>query len=148
MIKLRVEGLKDLEQSLIELPKATSRNVVLRSLTLYAKRIASLASRLAPDDPGTRGKDLKSSIATQTVSARQRESSVEVAISWLKRIRHGGFQEMGSANNSPHPFLRPAFDENVPVVIAGLKQDLAAELEKARQRIARKAERLAAKMKT
>lgn len=45
---LRVEGLKDLEAALKELPKATGRNVIRRALTTAAQPIAQTAASNAP----------------------------------------------------------------------------------------------------
>jgi len=53
-------------------------------------------------------------------------------------------QEFGTVHNGPHPFLRPAWDAEKDKVLAGLKDDLWAEIEKAAKRIARKAAKAAA----
>lgn len=145
---IKIEGLKECDAALQELPKSTSRGVLTRVLKKEGQPIANDASRFAPDDPSTHGEaNLKTNILVQTVPARERESHVEVAIGPSRKAFHGQFQEFGAAQHGPHPFMRPAWDKNVMGVIAGIRDRLADEIEKTRKRIARKAELLAAKMK-
>jgi HK97 gp10 family phage protein len=145
--KFKVEGLKELEEALKELPRATARNVLLRTLKKEAKPIADAASQLAPDDPRTKGKDLRESILIASVPAKKRESDVEVAVGPATRAFYGAFQEFGAPQHGPKPFLRPAGDQNVMGVLKGIRNTLADEIEKVRKRIAKKAEREAAKLK-
>ena len=64
------------------------------------------------------------------------------------RAFYGLFGEFGTVNHPPHPFMRPAWDELTPEpMISMIGETLAEEIEKARSRLARKAEREAAKMK-
>lgn len=46
--KVKIEGLKELEAALKELPKATGRNVIRRALTTAAQPVAELARANAP----------------------------------------------------------------------------------------------------
>lgn len=141
----KLEGLKELETALLELPEATSKSVQLRTLKKEAQPIADLAARLAPDDPKTGGKDLHTSILVRAVPVRQRTSATEVAVGPSRKTFWGLFQELGTANHAPHPFLRPAFDSLVMSVMNNIGSRLKEEIEKTRQRLARKAEREAAK---
>ncbi len=143
----KVEGLAELDAVLRELPKATARNVLLRTLKKEAQPIADAAAQLAPDDPATGGKDLHSSMLVRAVSAKQRESDVEVAIGPSRTTFYGMFQEFGTAHHRAHPFLRPAWDANVMGVLAKIRNTLAEEIDKAVARLAKKAARDAAKMK-
>src|SRR5690606_8122518 len=63
---LRIDGLKELDKALGDLPKATARNVLHRTLRKAGAPIAEEASRLAPDDPATQAPDLHTSIAVST----------------------------------------------------------------------------------
>lgn len=59
-----LEGLKELEDAIKELPKATGRNVIRRALTRAAQPMAAAASAIAPKGPtGT----LKQSIVVSKV---------------------------------------------------------------------------------
>jgi HK97 gp10 family phage protein len=141
-----VEGLKELDNALGELPKATARNVLLRVLKGEGAPITETAKQLAPDDPRTGGKDLHTSIVMKTTKARKRVQAVEVEIGPTTAKFYGIFHEFGTAKMAAHPFMRPAFDGQVSRVLAGIKDRLREEIEKARARLARKAAREAAKM--
>lgn len=142
-----IEGLAELDEALRELPRATSRNVLLRTLKEQAQPIADEGSRLAPR---LTGKLAESYAVSSKLTKRQRVakgSDVEVYVgptSHPKSIQ----TEFGNVHQAAHPHLRPAFDSNVHKVLDGIKKTLSDEIEKARQRLARKAERLAAKMRS
>lgn len=147
----RVEGLSDLDNTLKELPKATARSVLTSTLKTAAKPIQEAAAILAPDDPKTGGKDLHSSILISAAAGSRgknsKESDVEVYIGPAKGKFYGLFNEFGTAFMGAHPFMRPAFDGKVMQTLNSIKDILADKIEKARIRLARKAEREAAKMK-
>lgn len=143
----RIDGLKELDTALKELPQAVAKNVLLRTLKLEGEPIRQTASELAPDDPRTGGKDLHTSIIIAATPVRDRESDVEVSIGPSRKTFWGLFQELGTARHAPQPFMRPAFDSKVMLVLHGIRDRLAEEIEKARKRLARKAERDAASMK-
>lgn len=143
----KIEGLAELDEALSELPKATARNVLLRTLKEQGAPIRETGERLAPRDKG----GLKASYTVgQKLSRRQKsmnkkESAVEVYIGPGPAAK-GVQTEFGNAHQAAQPHLRPAFDSNVSKVLEGIKTTLAEQIEKARQRIAKKAERLAAKI--
>lgn len=143
----KIEGLADLDRALTELPKATARNVLMRTLKEQGQPIKDDGERLAPRLTG----GLKESYTVGTkLSRRQKsqnrkESDVEVYIGpgpAAKSVQ----TEFGNAHQAAQPHLRPAFDGNVQKVLKGIKDSLSDQIEKARQRLARKAERLAAKI--
>lgn len=143
----KIEGLKELDGALSELPKATARNVLVRVLKEQGKPIRDDGERNAPRDKG----GLKASYTVGTkLSKRQKsqnvkESMVEVYIGpgpSAKSIQ----TEFGNAHQAAHPHLRPAFDSNVQRVLNGIKDSLADEIEKARSRLAKKTARIAAKI--
>jgi HK97 gp10 family phage protein len=63
---IRLEGLKELETALKELPKATGKNVIRRTLILAAQPIADQARAMAPVGPPRPG-ELKKSIALSRI---------------------------------------------------------------------------------
>lgn len=144
--RFKVEGLKELEEALRELPKATGKNVLRRALLKAGEPIASSAAALAPR---LRGK-LQMSIGTGTkLSRRQKrlhrpESTVEVFVG-AGALVQAITQEFGTVNHPAKPFMRPAWDGNKTKALDTIRDDLAEEIEKARQRLARKAARIAAK---
>lgn len=144
----KIEGLSDLDRALSELPKATARNVLLRTLKEHGEPIRADGEANAPK--GEQGSAETYTVSTK-LTKRQRkqhkkESHVEVYIgpgadpAMLQ-------QEFGNAHHGPQPHLRPAWDSNVQRVLQGITKSLADQIEKARKRLARKAEREAAKMR-
>lgn len=172
---MKVEGLKDLERALHELPRATGGNVLKRAILAPAKVFADRARELAPEDTGK----LKNEIAVgkpkiisagkaafaraMSEGATRAEAGLAaraanaaaggagrhavVQVGPTHRAFYGLFGEFGTVNHPPHPFMRPAWDELSPQMPGMVADTLAEEIEKTRVRLARKAERAAAKMK-
>lgn len=143
-----IEGLSDLVDALQELPKATEKNVLKRVLIKAAQPIANAFAGAVKVRTG----HLKRTIGVGTkLTKRQKalskkESAVEVyAGAGGDPAAH--LEEFGSAHNKPRPALRPAWDGNKQTAFESLRDDLAAEIDKAVQRRARKAAKLAAQMK-
>jgi hypothetical protein len=78
----KIEGLRECEEALRELPKATGKNAVKRALLRAAEPIAEAWGRLTPVFRGT----LKGSVGAGTKLSRrqkaqhQKESAVEVFV--------------------------------------------------------------------
>ncbi len=143
-----VEGLKELDDALLELPKATARAVLVRTLKKEGQPIADSGEALAPKLTGGLA---TSYTVTQKLSRRQKslnrkQSDVEVYIGPGPAPK-GVQTEFGNAHQRAEPHLRPAWDGNVMKVLDGIRNTLAGEIEKTRARIAKKAERLASQMK-
>lgn len=147
--RVKVEGLRELEQNLRELPKATARNVLRRVLIKRAEPMAETMRSLVPDDPATpETVDLKGSIGVGIkLSKRQArlhrkenkddKQFAEVFVGAGPKP-HAHLQEFGSMNNSPHPFVRPAWDQHKDAILEGIKDDLWTEINKAAKRYASK----------
>ena len=168
-IEVSIEGLKELEEALKELPKATGKNVLRRAMTNAANPIAEAARGMAPVKTGK----LKESIAVSRVrfssgsagkrafaEAMARGASRSEAAGAAKAANVGAdsdvttsavvvvgpgrhpqaiFQEFGTVHNSPRAFMRPAWDTNKMNALETIKVELANEIEKARARLAKKA---------
>jgi len=149
---IQIEGLKELDKAFSELPRATGKSVLRRVLMKRAQSIADEAQRLAPRSEGQRTIHLQDTLAASTkLSRRQakehkKESAVEV-FAGAGALPQAHLQEFGTSHHAPQPFMRPAWDSGKNAALDGIRDDLASEIEKARKRLARKAERLAAKMK-
>lgn len=166
-ITVGVSGFRDLDLALSELPKATARNVLRRALINAATPFAAAAAAAAPDDPKTTGFDLHTSVkAGDKLSRRQqRVRSGQAGTSFVPGV---GFRrpkaeffaeayvgagplpqahlsEFGSSRQKPRPWLRPSWAAWRDRVLASITRALADEIERARQRLARKAARAAAK---
>ncbi len=144
----KIEGLKELDEALKELPKATGKNVLKRVLLKAGQPIADAAAARAPRLKGK----LQMSIGTGTkLSRRQKklhkpESTVEVFVG-AGALVQAITQEFGTVNHPAQPFMRPAWDGGQTGALTSLRDDLAEEIEKARVRLVRKAARIAAKNK-
>ncbi|MET3925553.1 HK97-gp10 family putative phage morphogenesis protein [Devosia sp. 2618] len=147
-LTMRVSGLRELDVALGELPKATSRNVGRRVLMKAGQPIADAAARLAPDDPATGGKDLKSSIVVGTKLTRRQASSHRKKTKNDKAFSEAFVgtkdpaavqQEFGNERHGPQSFMRPAWDQEKGAALDIVKAELGAEISKAAKRLARRA---------
>lgn len=146
-----LEGFSELDTALGEFSKSTARGVLRRVLLKSGKPMADTMKALAPDDPGTGGGDLKSSIAVSTkLSERQakmhrRQTRNDKAFAEVfvgagpDPAAHN--QEFGNVNHGPQAFARPAWDQHQRETLDIIKSELAAEIEKTAKRMARRAAR-------
>jgi HK97 gp10 family phage protein len=138
----KVDGLKALQTALQELPKATGRNVMQRTLIKAAKPIEAAAIAKVPVATG----QLKESITTSTRLTRrqrgqhQKRSLVEV---FVGSSSIGTLVEYGTHDTAPQPFMRPAFDGNKQQALNIIKTEMGTEIAKAAQRLAKKAAKAA-----
>ncbi|MFN8996384.1 MAG: HK97-gp10 family putative phage morphogenesis protein [Pseudomonadota bacterium] len=141
-VRVRVEGLAEMDRALGELPKATGRNVLRRVGRARLEPIIEDAAKRAPRLFG----NLNDSITVSTKRPRRhrKESEVEV-YGGPTSLPQAHLQEFGTRHHGPQPFMRPAWDAGKDELLEGLAEDLANEIEKAAQRIARKQARLIAK---
>lgn len=153
---VKVEGLRELDAALGELPKATARNTLVRVGKKRLQPIADRANQLAPDDPNTPG-GLHTSFVVSTklnkrqASMKRREIRKGITDKNFAEVHAGTNdpagvqQEFGNQNHGPQPMLRPAWDEGKGGLLPGLGQDLWDEIEKSAKRLAARAARLANK---
>jgi HK97 gp10 family phage protein len=141
MPTFHIDGLKELAEAMAEeLPKATSTNVVKRALGRAADPIEQDAQAAAPH---LTGKLQRSFTTSSKLSPHQREvtvkeSKVEVYVGPAALVQ-AITSEFGTAHQAPRPFMRPAWDNNKLGALNSIKEDLEDEINKARDRIARKA---------
>lgn len=171
-LTVKVEGLRELDRALGELPKATGRNVLKRALMKAGGPMAEHARRLAPFDEG----DLRKSIAvspklgtkagtSEFAAAMQAGLGKDAAVRAMRDARRAAagsqsfaevyvgagrnpqahLQEFGTVHHAAQPFLRPAFESEKRGALVIFKVELEQEIAKAAKRLARKAARLAAK---
>ena len=151
MVKIRVEGLKELDRALGQLKPSTGKNVL--------RRVARKALQPIIDDAKTKvhvqSGDTRDSLAVSTRLSRSQaaihkklvrgdRSSVEMfaGVGAHLFVPQGVWEEFGftrrGKRHGPHPFLRPAWDSGKMKVLTDIKQDLWAEIRKAANRAARK----------
>lgn len=150
--RVRVEGLRELDTALGELPKALARGVLRRVGLKALQPVAETMAALAPDDPDTGAPDLRTSIRVGTkLSPRQArmnrkredKSFVEVYAGVGPEAPQGVLQEFGTLTNPPQPFARPAWDQEKASVLETVKRDLGGEIEKTAKRLAKRQAKLA-----
>lgn len=149
MLTFKLEGLEQTVSNLGDLARATQRNAVLRTLLKAGEPTATLAASLAPRERGI----LSFSMAVTNQLTRRhkseqrnRPSEVEVYIGpagGMGALYYASAQEFGSLANMPHPYLRPAWESTKETVLGLIVSGLSAEVDRAAQRAARKAARLA-----
>ncbi len=144
---IRVEGLKQLDKALGQLPRATGKNVLRRVARQALEPIIADAKTKVHETSG----DTKRSLAVSTrLSHRQKalhkklvrgdKSSVEMFAGAGSHhfVPQAIFEEFGTVKQGAHPFLRPAWDGGKMRALNGIKKDLWAEIQKAAKRVARK----------
>ncbi len=115
--KFRIEGLKELDKALGELPRATGKNVLRR----VARKALEPIIESAKTKVHVRSGRLRDSLAVSTkLSRRQKslhkklvrgdKSSVEMfaGAGAHSFVPQGIIEEFGGKFQTPHPFLRPA----------------------------------------
>lgn len=167
-VRLKIEGLADLEKSLDNLSKAVGRNVLRRSMRKAAEPMAEMARELAPVRTGKLRESIKfGSLLNGSQRKLQRKLTLEertaielfLGPSYVKgsggRVGHlvefgtkphlngGLFPGTMHPGTAPQPFMRPAFDAEARPTIDRLGPILWSEIEKAAARAARKAARAA-----
>lgn len=140
-VKVHVEGLRDLEKALQQLPKANAKAVLRRTLKEAGEPVAKTARALAPEHMG----HLRESIDVSTkLSGRQRklhkkESPVEMFIGpGPDPAAH--LQEFGTGpGQQAQPFLRPAWDQHKSQVLDTIANRTWYEIEQTAARLAKRA---------
>lgn len=139
MITVKVEGLKELEGALRQLPKALSRRAMQDILVKAGQPVADHASGIAPKRSG----ELQKSIAVSPhLTKRQQSQSpkisdVEAYIGVGKSLPQGIFMEFGTSHHGPKPFMRPAWDAKWRSVLEEIKKNMWAVIAKTAERAGR-----------
>jgi HK97 gp10 family phage protein len=165
-MKIKIEGLQEIQAALQDLSKATAKNVVKRVLLKRAQPIVEAARTRAPVRTGrlrdsiiaqARGgnagkaafaKAMQGGASRAEAGKAAREanratgSTVEVVIGPHDGAFYASLVEFGTEHSSPKPFMRPAWDAGKIKILDGVGDDMWAEIEKT---LARQAKRLAKK---
>lgn len=141
--RFRIDGLRETERALSELPRATAKNVTRRVLRRRAQPIERAAAANAPTLSGALKEDVKTgtklSRRQAAMNRRLGRSEVEVHVGVADPA--GVQTEFGNEHQEAQPWLRPAWDANWRGVLDGIADDLWDETRKAADRLARKAAR-------
>lgn len=148
-VTLKLEGLEQTNANLLELSKATSRNVLKRVLLAAGEPVANAAAQLAPTKTGRLAFSL--SVSTQLTrrqrQARPKENEAEAYIGPAGgngALNYASFTEFGTIDTPANPFMRPAWESNRGIALGLIHSGLIREVDRAAARAARKVARLAA----
>lgn len=133
----KVEGFKELDKALEELPPAAAKGVLRRAGRAGLGPMDAAWRRRAPHDDW----DLEQSGGVGSNINRRgyrRESDVEV-FAGPGNNPQAVQQEFGNRNHPPQPFMRPAWEETREPALEIVKDELAVEIDKAAARARRKA---------
>ena len=148
---VKIEGLRELDAALTDLvngvggSRATGKNVLKRTLIAAARPIEEAAAANAPVLSGSLQRDVK----TGTRLTRRQSRAVRRAGKSTVEVHVGvadpaGMQtEFGNEHQAAEPWFRPAWDGEQHNALNIVTTTLGSEIEKTRQRAARKAARLA-----
>jgi HK97 gp10 family phage protein len=140
MMRVKVEGLRELDKALMEMKQSTARGVVRRVLLKAAQPIADDMAARAPRDTGYLGDHIDTGVRLSRRQARisPKRSDVEV-FAGASRVVQATLQEFGTSEMPPQPFARPAWDAGKMKALDDVKTGLATEIEKTAARAAKRA---------
>lgn len=147
-VTVKVEGLRQLAEALGELPKSAGKSVLrrvgMKALQPFDKAWREKAPHLtgALEESGGVGTRLT---RRQSRLNRKRDERASVEVFAGPNNPAAVPQEFGTENQRAQPFARPAWDETKDQALQIVKDELGTEIDKAAQRLARKAARAAAR---
>lgn len=140
MATVRIDGLRELDRALGELPKATARNVLRRVLRKAAAPVEAAMDSRAPKLTG----HLQTSVITGTkLTGRQardakKEGKAFSEIHVGTSDPAGMFQEFGTFKEPAQPWATPAWEATKDDALRIIGDELGTEIERAAARLARK----------
>lgn len=143
---VQLEGFRELERALKELPKNTGRNVLRRVGKGALEPLAVKARGMAPVDDGKlRDAIMVSEKRTKRVARANRfdrNTGVEISMGPVSGdgvLNYATFVEFGTNDTRADPFMRPAWEGGKQAVLEYIKENLGNEIDKAAKRLAKKA---------
>ena len=136
----KLEGFRELERALAEdLPQTTSKGILTRLGKKAMKPVEDACRRFAPKDEG----DLALSMRTEKVPKRQQTiDGIEIrtgpAPKDLATRNNAFFQEYGTVKMAANPYAAPAADAEGRNAIGLVRDGLADDIGKSKDRLARK----------
>lgn len=140
-VTVQVEGLRELETALAELPKATARNTLNRALTTGGKFFQGVWQAAAPHATGQFERSILVGKRLTRRQARERKTDgKDFAEIYVGTADPAGVQlEYGNIHQAAQPNARPSWDSSKERVLNLIAKEIGGEIEKARGRLARKA---------
>lgn len=146
---VRLEGFRELERALNELPKSTGKAVLRRVSKGALQPMAEKAKGLAPKDKG----DLAASIQVSErrtkrvarINRFDKNTGIQMSMGPVSGggvLNYATFAEFGTSDTRARPFMRPAWDGGKDDALDYVKANLGNEIAKAAKRLAKKAARI------
>jgi HK97 gp10 family phage protein len=141
-----ISGLKELNAALAELPKATARNVLQRTLKKAAQPLLESMGDRAPRLTGTLQASVIMGPSSKLTGRQKRDAKREgkhfAEIHVGTSDPAGQFQEFGTFKDAAQPWAAPAWEETKNGALETIKTGLGNEIEKSAARLAKKAGKL------
>lgn len=137
---IRMEGLRELDAALGELPKTVGKATLRRVLKRAAEQLRDHAQRLAPYLSGA----LQASIVIGTKLTRRQARMAKKAPKSTVEMFVGPNnpaavpQEFGTHDQRAQPYMRPAWDAEQTEVMVRIGEELGPEIEKTAARLAKR----------
>lgn len=137
---IRMEGLRELDAALGELPKTLGKATLRRVLKRAAEPLRDHAQRLAPRLSGA----LQASIVIGTKLTRRQARMAKKAPKSTVEMFVGPNnpaavpQEFGTHDQRAQPYMRPAWDAEQTEVMVRIGEELGPEIEKTAARLAKR----------
>lgn len=141
---VRIDGLKELDKALGELPKATAKATLRRVLKDAGEPVARAMRRLAPtDDYHLHDSiDVSTRLSRRQAGLHRKEGGRAFQEMFVGTNNPAGVQqEFGNERHPAQPFARPAWDAEKGNTLNHIANALWGEIEKSAQRLAKKASR-------
>lgn len=148
----KVEGLRELDAALVglatEFAPRNARNVLRGALKDGGQIVADAGEAMAPKLSGGLAESytVGTKLSRRQRQMHRRESQIEVFVGPTPHPKSVQ-TEFGNAHQAPHPHLRPAWDANWRKALDEIVKQVRVRLEQTRARLARKAERDAARIR-
>lgn len=144
----KIDGMKELDTALGELPKASAKAVNRRVLLKAGEPMRARAEQLSPEDTGYLsrkvqiGRGLNKS-ERQRERKRNKKSFTEISLGPVTRAATRFLKEYGTVDMPAQPYMRPAWDEHKMNALNTIRTELGKEIEKTAKRLERKRARSA-----
>lgn len=154
-VKMRIEGAGDIERALAELARGTAKGVMRRSMKKSLTPVAQAAEGISPFAIAVTSK-----LTARQQRAARRDRGRSKVVLYVGPVTqdgdgapHAHLYEFGTGarvqsstgrvtgSMMARPFMRPAWDAGKAVMLATLKREVWAEIEKTVERARRKAAR-------
>lgn len=113
-VTLSLTGDKELKALFEALPGKVQKKLTRHALRVAAKKVRDDAARIAPDNTGALSKSIKvrAMKRSRTRVGVQVYTDSQSLKSDGKKGYYAAFTELGTSREAPHPFLRPALEQN------------------------------------